>query len=103
MLSGGLWTTIGGDGRGSSYSDKDLGKFNMPKGVAVDSAGAVYVADTGNDLLRKLSGGVWSTIEGNFTYHQYGKFLNPVDVAVDSVGIIYVADTLSIHKLSDGA
>jgi len=76
-------------------------ELNQPSGVAVDSAGAVYIADTGNGRIRKVSGGVLTTIAGgglpSFGLNNgpaLGAYLNaPTALAVDGAGDIYVADT----------
>ncbi len=69
------------------------GQFISPAGVAVDSSGNVYVADTGNHRIQKFtSDGHFVTkcgVEGSGD----GQFRNPADVAVDSSGNVYVADT----------
>ena len=71
-----------------------------PDGVAVDSAGNVYVADTFNDTIREITpAGVVTTLAG--TPGQTGsadgtgsaaRFNDPDGVAVDSAGNVYVAD-----------
>ncbi len=66
--------------------------FNAPSGVAVDSSGNVYVADTGNNAVKKYtSGGVLVTSWGDGGKGK-GKisFTTPKGVAVDSAGILYV-------------
>jgi sugar lactone lactonase YvrE len=61
-------------------------RFKAPQGVAVDAAGSIYVADTGNNAVRKItSDGLVSTLPGTFAA--------PRGVAVDAVGTVYVADT----------
>jgi sugar lactone lactonase YvrE len=76
-------------------------RFFLPYGVAVDSAGNVYVADGGNHTIRKITPeGVVSTLAG--TAQQSGfvngtgsaaRFNTPFAVAVDSAGNVYVADS----------
>lgn len=76
-------------------------RFYDPYGVAVDSSGNVYVADTYNHTIRKItSAGVATTLAG--TAGSSGRadgvgaaarFYNPYGVAVDSSGKVYVADT----------
>lgn len=51
----------------SGYVDGSAGRLNQPSGVAVDDAGNLYLADYGNHCIRKLSGGVLSTLAGNGT------------------------------------
>jgi serine/threonine protein kinase len=83
------------DGAGSSA------RFWTPFGVAVDSAGNVYVADTLNDTIRKITpNGVVSTLAGlagnagsNDGIGIHAHFRNPWGVAVDNTGNVYVADT----------
>jgi DNA-binding beta-propeller fold protein YncE len=69
------------------------GQFYHPSGLAVDSSGNVYVADTGNNRIQKFD------LDGNYItkWGSYGtgdgQFSTPSDVAVDSLGNVYVADT----------
>jgi len=89
-------------------------RFSSPQGVAVDGAGNVYVADSLNHTIRKISSvGIVTTLVG--TAGQSGstdgagsaaRFSSPKGVAVDGVGNIYVADTFNdtIRKITpDGA
>jgi sugar lactone lactonase YvrE len=75
------------DGRGSAA------RFSQPRGLAVDGAGNVYVADTGNFTIRKVTpAGVVTTLRGSGA--QFGGDLagGPSSVAVDSAGNVYAAD-----------
>jgi len=74
------------------FATTTFGGFNGPSGVAVDSTGNVYVADTGNNAVKKYtSGGVLVTSWGDGGKGK-GKisFTTPKAVAVDSTGILYV-------------
>jgi uncharacterized protein (TIGR03663 family) len=86
-----------------SYGSGD-GQFNYPKGIAVDSQGRIYVADSINHRVQVLdaTGKVVLKIgsEGNAP----GQFREPWSVAVDGKGFIYVADTWNhrIQKFDSG-
>jgi len=76
-------------------------RFNYPSGISTDTAGNVYVADTNNDIIRKVtSSGVVTTLAGSAqatgSFDGAGsaaRFQNPSGVAVDASGDVYVADT----------
>lgn len=88
-------------------------EFALPNNLAMDRAGNVYVADTDNDAIRKISpGGVVSTLGGLAknrnaprVKNHTGRFWAPFGVAVDAFGNVFVADTANnvIRKiLPDG-
>jgi len=85
----GVVSTFAGSGTQGSINAKGLlASFNLPKGIAVDASGNVYVADAGNDLIRKImADGTVSTLAGADS-----SFFAPAGVAVDAVGNVYVAD-----------
>jgi sugar lactone lactonase YvrE len=97
----GVVTTVAGDGR-AGYKDGAgrAAQFNAPVGVAVDSSGNLYVADTYNDRIRKITpDGVVSTLAGGSQAgYQDGSYTNalfdtPCAVAVNKTGELYIADT----------
>ena len=81
--------------------------MNFPYCTAIDASGNVYIADAGDNRVRKLSvEGIISTIAGNGTIGYNGDNIaataaelnEPVDVAVDGVGNVYIADN-SNHRV----
>jgi sugar lactone lactonase YvrE len=77
-----------------------LARFNQPQALAVDSSGVVYVADSGNHTIRKIAGGVVSTLAGTPGVNgcadgtgAAAQFNYPQGLAVGSDGSLYVADT----------
>jgi sugar lactone lactonase YvrE len=101
ITSGGVVTTIAGlagtfgsaDGTGSDA------RFNFPAGVAVGSGGEVYVADSNNDTIRRISQGSVTTIAGAAGTSgstdgsgATGLMNQPYGIAIDSSGNLYVAE-----------
>jgi len=105
ITPGGVVSTVAGGGVwavGSTNGAAASATFNAPRGVAVDTAGNVYVADTGNYLIRKIAAGQVTTFAGSTLSGVFGGFANgtgtasmfdsPMDVAVDGAGNVYVSD-----------
>ena len=86
---------------GSADGTGSAARFKFPRGVAVNRAGIVYVADTDNHTIRKMtSAGVVTTLAGLASSSgsadgtgSAARFYDPYGVATDRVGNVYVADT----------
>lgn len=92
--------SLAGSGEGFRDGSGAAAAFHTPSGLALDAAGNLYIADTGNHAIRKLSPqGVVSTLAGDGSAgHLDGpaaqaRFNGPTGVAVDAQGRVYVADT----------
>ena len=108
----GKFETLAGLQGVSGFSDGagSLALFNQPDGVVLDSAGNLYVADTGNSTIRKVTpAGVVTTlaglpaIGGNQDGTGSGAMFNlPRALTIDGSGNLYVADTgnASIRKVT---
>src|ERR1035441_2064424 len=103
VASTGVVTTLAGSpgAYGSADGTGSAARFWNPSGVAVDSAGNVFVADSQNGTIRKVtsagvvttlagSAGAWGTADGTGSA---ARFNHPSGVAVDSTGNVFVADT----------
>ena len=103
-------TTVAGNGTGAYAGDgggATLAMINFPRGVAVDTSGNIYIADTNNNRIRKFTvGGNITTVAGisgsySGSYPPLGdggvataaKLNAPRKVALDPAGNIYIADT----------
>ena len=107
-------STVAGNGTpgfSGDGSDPTKAQMNSPTGVALDSAGNLYIADSLNCRIRKVaSGGSISTFAGNGTLSYSGdggpaskaQLNTPQGVAADAAGNLYVADTLNnvVRKVS---
>jgi uncharacterized protein (TIGR03437 family) len=104
IVSGGSVSTIAGNGLLSFSGDGSAAtkaQLFAPRGVAADTSGNLYIADTSNNRVRKVApGGVITTVAGNGTAGfggdgaaAAGAQLNqPVALAIDSFGNLYIAD-----------
>jgi hypothetical protein len=102
VTSAGVVTTLAGmaDVAGSADGTGSNARFNNPAGVAVDSAGNVYVADYVNETIRKVTpAGVVTTLAGLAGNAgsadgagSAARFNDPTGMAVDLAGNVYVSD-----------
>lgn len=100
ITTSGIVSTVAGTGmQGAINATGIIASFNGPSGIAADAAGNLYVADSGNNLIRKITqAGVVSTLAGSDTTGSANgqginsSFFGPVGVAVDTHGNVYVTD-----------
>lgn len=75
--------------------------FNQPKGLTLGAAGVVYVADTGNNVIRKIANGIVTTVAGDSAggyldgVGRSARFRGPEALACDASGVIYVLDAFN--------
>jgi len=96
----GMVTTIAGKkAKGSANGQGRAASFFHPAGIALDTLGNLYIADMGNNKIRKISpAGAVSDYAGNGLRgstngkNMEASFYKPYGVAVDNTGVVYVAD-----------
>jgi uncharacterized protein (TIGR03437 family) len=113
-VSNGVITTVAGGGAGGDGGPATGARLVLPMGVAVDPAGNLYIADTGNHTVRKVTDGIITTVAGNGTIGFNGEGDNgpatsaqlnlPRAIAVDSAGNLYIGDfgARRVRKVSNG-
>jgi sugar lactone lactonase YvrE len=96
----GVVSTLAGEGEGFQDGQGAVARFNTPSGLAVDADGNLYVADTGNNAIRRVApDGTVATVAGTGRAGlrdgsaREAQFNGPVGVALDAEGNLYVADT----------
>jgi NHL repeat len=103
-ISNGVATIVAGNGDGSYIGDGTVATnagLATPNSVAVDRAGNVYIADSGNQRIRRVTGGQITTIATTTTNpNQCGGC--PGAVAVDGSGNVYFANGFQVRVISNG-
>jgi sugar lactone lactonase YvrE len=103
----GVVSTVAGSGlQGSADGPGESATFNFPEGLTTDLSGNVYVADAGNNLIRKITlQGIVSTIAGNKGFQSgddgigtSASFYMPSGITADPHGNLFVTDRRN-HKI----
>ncbi|TMB73578.1 MAG: hypothetical protein E6J52_11405, partial [Chloroflexi bacterium] len=116
VTPGGTISTYAGSGNFGFSGDggpATAAELNFPRDVALDPAGNLYIADSGNSRIRKVSpGGTISTYAGSGSRGFSGdggpaaaaQLNNPVGMALDPAGNLYIADNANnrIRKVTSG-
>ncbi len=105
-LATGIITTVAGTGSAGYSGDQGAAlsaTLNAPAGIAANAVGDLFIADTGNNVIRRVyaHSGTITTVVGNGTAGYSGddgdalqaELKSPQSVAVDPTGRIYIADT----------
>jgi sugar lactone lactonase YvrE len=112
ITSDGVVTTLAGaaDEKGHADGTGASATFHSPHGITADKAGNVYVADTGNNTIRKIAPtGVVTTIAGSESADENGEFdgmgtaatfSQPVAIATDSAGNLLVLEADNIREVT---
>jgi sugar lactone lactonase YvrE len=106
----GIITTIAGNGNSSFSGDGGpaiLAALNNPQAVTIDSIGNLYIADAGNNRIRKVdaSTGIITTIAGTGVASFSGDngpaslatIYDPLDLCIDTKGFLYIADAFNFR------
>jgi len=85
-------------------------QLNGPNGLALDPAGNLYIADTNNKRIRKVSNGIITTVAGNGDNGPVGDggpatsagSIYLTALAVDAAGNLYISDFYGVRKVTNG-
>jgi hypothetical protein len=113
-VSNGIITTVAGNG--SQYYGGDgvpatQTPLNLPKGVAVDAAGDIYIGDSGNNRIREVNtSGIISTYAGTGAAGFNGdglppsqtQLIKPIVLTFDASGNLFFIDSTRVRKIANG-
>ena len=107
-ISNGIVATVAGNGTQGYSGDggpATQAQLAHPSGLALDKAGNLYIADSGNQVIRQVSNGVITTVAGSFGTPANSRgdgglaikaaLTGPNDVAVDALGRLYISEDIS--------
>lgn len=107
ITTDGIIRTIAGNGVTDFTGDggpATQASFSDPQGIFIDRDGSLYVADRGNDRIRKVSGGIIRTVAGGGHFRTdpvatNSKLYNPSGIVVDSRGNLYIAEQNNLVRV----
>ncbi|MEO8097791.1 MAG: hypothetical protein ABI811_08830 [Acidobacteriota bacterium] len=103
-VANGIISTVAGSGTDGFFGDGGdarLSSLSGPQGVSVDSSGNLYIADTANNRIRVVSGGIIRTVAGSRLFSFTGDggpavdalLAHPTAAVPDALGNVYVTDS----------
>jgi trimeric autotransporter adhesin len=111
-VAGNTLTRVAGTGSlisGGEGGPPTLTKLNTPAGIALDGSGALYIAENGAGLVRKVAGGSMITVAGGGrTFGDAGPatsalLTSPLGVAADASGTLHISDLNRVRSVTNGA
>jgi len=106
MVSGGTITTVAGSGIagfGGDGGSPASAKLNYPTAVAIDSAGHLCIADSGNNRIRKVVGNMIMTVAGSGATGYDGDNVSPTSASLDNpTGVAVSADGNTLYIADQG-
>ncbi|SFB04250.1 Por secretion system C-terminal sorting domain-containing protein [Flavobacterium swingsii] len=106
ITSAGVVTTFAGGTLGTADGTGTAAQFQNPQGLAIDASGNLYVSDTNNHRIRKITpAGVVTTLAGSTNGFVNGtgtaaQFSYPFGIAVDASGNVFVGENCRIRKIT---